>query len=218
MACCCAPNVLAQRTVYPQPVQSPHACDTNHTCTNWFSIYLPPKLARSAPSGPGTQEVLSKQMLKKYQRKSLLIQNHPIEEKCTNLIFSVLVLKRSVVYDSMRPHALQPTRLLWPWASPSKNTGVGYHFLLRGSSRSNPRLCISCISRQILYHQYHLGSLIFGREDNYKSTYVLPTSENPCFMLPLTLGSPYLEAGEYGRAALCLKLPNKHLYFTFHFA
>ena len=31
-------------------------------------------------------------------------------------------------------------------------------------------------------------------------------------MLPLTLGSPYLEAGEYGRAALCL------LYFTFHFA
>ena len=31
----------------------------------------------------------------------------------------------------MRPHALQPTRLLRPWDSPGKNTGVGCHFLLQ---------------------------------------------------------------------------------------
>ena len=30
----------------------------------------------------------------------------------------------------MRPHGLQPTRLLRPWDSPGKNTGVGCHFLL----------------------------------------------------------------------------------------
>ena len=37
----------------------------------------------------------------------------------------------SVVSDSMRPHRRQPTRLPRPWDSPSKNTGVGCHFLLQ---------------------------------------------------------------------------------------
>ena len=31
-----------------------------------------------------------------------------------------------------RPHGLQPTRLLCPCGSPSKNAGVGCHFLLQG--------------------------------------------------------------------------------------
>ena len=30
----------------------------------------------------------------------------------------------------MRPHRRRPTRLLHPWNSPGKNTGVGCHFLL----------------------------------------------------------------------------------------
>ena len=33
--------------------------------------------------------------------------------------------------DLVRPHGQQPTRLLCPWDSPGKNTGVGCHFLLR---------------------------------------------------------------------------------------
>ena len=36
----------------------------------------------------------------------------------------------SVVSDSVRPHRGQPTRLLCPWDSPGKKTGVGCHFLL----------------------------------------------------------------------------------------
>ena len=32
--------------------------------------------------------------------------------------------------DSVQPHRQQPTRLLCPWDSPDKNTGVGCHFLL----------------------------------------------------------------------------------------
>ena len=32
--------------------------------------------------------------------------------------------------DSVQPHRQQPTRLCRPWDSPSKNTGVGCHFLL----------------------------------------------------------------------------------------
>ena len=34
--------------------------------------------------------------------------------------------------DSVRPHRRQLTRLLCPWDSPGKNTGVGCHFLLQG--------------------------------------------------------------------------------------
>ena len=37
----------------------------------------------------------------------------------------------SVVPDSARPHRQQPTRLLCPWDSPGKNTGVGCHVLLQ---------------------------------------------------------------------------------------
>ena len=33
--------------------------------------------------------------------------------------------------DSVQPHRQQPTRLPRPWDSPSKNTGVGCHFLLQ---------------------------------------------------------------------------------------
>ena len=43
----------------------------------------------------------------------------------------------------MRPHRRQPTRLLHPWDSPGKNTGVGCHVLLQGifpTPRSNPGL------------------------------------------------------------------------------
>ena len=37
----------------------------------------------------------------------------------------------SVMSDSVWPHGLQPSRLLCPWDSPGKNTGVGCHFLLQ---------------------------------------------------------------------------------------
>ena len=43
---------------------------------------------------------------------------------------------RSVVSDSLRPHGLQPTRLLRPWDFPSKSPGVGCHFLLQCSPYS----------------------------------------------------------------------------------
>ena len=33
--------------------------------------------------------------------------------------------------QTLQPHRRQPTRLLCPWDSPGKNTGVGYHFLLQ---------------------------------------------------------------------------------------
>ena len=34
---------------------------------------------------------------------------------------------------TLRPHGPQPARILCPWDSPGKNTGVGCHFLLQGN-------------------------------------------------------------------------------------
>ena len=42
------------------------------------------------------------------------------------------MFSRSAASDSLRPYGLQPARLLCPWDSPGKNTGVGCHFLLQG--------------------------------------------------------------------------------------
>ena len=50
---------------------------------------------------------------------------------------------------------------LCPWGSPGKNTGVGCHVLLRGSSQPRDRThvsYISCIGRQALFHSWCLGS------------------------------------------------------------
>jgi len=37
-----------------------------------------------------------------------------------------------VMSNSVQSHGLFPTRLLLPWDSPDKSTGVGCHFLLQG--------------------------------------------------------------------------------------
>ena len=61
-------------------------------------------------------------------------------------------VSRSVMSNSLRPHRLHSTRLLCPWESPRKNTGVGCHSLLQGiflTQGSHPRLLHW---RQILYH------------------------------------------------------------------
>jgi len=58
---------------------------------------------------------------------------------------------RSVMSNSSRPHGLQPTRLLCPWDSPGKSTGVGCHCLLRmiPNSNSYPNMC------KVIHSQKH---------------------------------------------------------------
>ena len=59
---------------------------------------------------------------------------------------------------TLRPRGLQPTRLLGPWDSPGKSTGVRCHLLLQGifpTHRLNPGLP-RC--RQTLYRLSHQGS------------------------------------------------------------
>ena len=53
---------------------------------------------------------------------------------------------------------MYPTRLLSPWISPGKNSGVGYHALLQEIFLTWDRTWISYMGRQILYHLSHQGS------------------------------------------------------------
>ena len=52
--------------------------------------------------------------------------------------------------DSVQPHRQQPTRLLCPWDSPGKNTGVGCHFLLQcmkvTSESEVTQSCLTCLN------------------------------------------------------------------------
>ena len=48
--------------------------------------------------------------------------------------------------DSFQPHGLWPNRLLCPWKSPGKNTVVGCHSLLQGSSQSIDQTWVSHIA------------------------------------------------------------------------
>ena len=45
---------------------------------------------------------------------------------------TTMVLSHAVVSDSLQPSRPQPARLLCPWDSSGKNTGMGCHFLLQG--------------------------------------------------------------------------------------
>ena len=49
--------------------------------------------------------------------------------------------------DSVRPQRRQPTRLLCPWDSPGKNSGVGCHFLLQCMKvKSESEVTQSCLT------------------------------------------------------------------------
>ena len=82
---------------------------------------------------------------------------------------------------ALRPHGLQPTRLLCPWDSPGKNTiGLECHASSRVSSRSRDQTHdshVSCIGRQVLYHQHHLQSpkptLVYNKFSNLYSLVIM---------------------------------------------
>ena len=60
------------------------------------------------------------------------------------VLYPPLFVSGGLVGKSLRPHRLQPARLLCPWDFPGKNTGVGCHFLLQGSSQLRDRTRVFC--------------------------------------------------------------------------
>ena len=52
---------------------------------------------------------------------------------CVCVLICVCVcVSHAVMFDSLQPHGLLPARLLCPWNSPGKDTGVDYPSLLQG--------------------------------------------------------------------------------------
>ena len=69
--------------------------------------------------------------------KHTLLSEQPPSPKThqTTLVKAVPLPTRSVpsvLFDSLRPSGLEPAKLLCPWDSSGKSTGVGCHFLLQG--------------------------------------------------------------------------------------
>ena len=89
---------------------------------------------------------------------------------------------------SLQPHGLQPARLLCPWNSPGRNTGVGCHSHLQGISLTqglNPRL-LHC--RQILYCLSHQEAPFLPYAASFQRTRATPTSfKSPPPTLPASI-------------------------------
>ena len=87
---------------------------------------------------------------------------------------SACVLSRSVASDSLQCYGLSPTRVLCPWDSPGKNTGLVCHvhlqriFPIQGLNSKSPK---SLHCSQILCYWHHLGSLSLS---DFAENLVLP--------------------------------------------
>ena len=82
------------------------------------------------------------------------------------LILECCVCQSLAMSNSLQSYGLQPSRLLYSWNSPGKNTGVGCHSLLQGiflTQGSNPSL-LHC--RQSLYQLSHQGTLLYRKSTN----------------------------------------------------
>ena len=78
-----------------------------------------------------------------FLQKSFRVQK---SESISQRLLLLLLLSR-ISRVRLRPHSWQPTRLPRPWDSPSKNTGVGCHFLLQCMKVKREREVVqSCLS------------------------------------------------------------------------
>ena len=97
--------------------------------------------------------------------------------------------------DSLWPHGLWPTRLLYPWGFLSKNTGVACHLLLQGIFLTRV-VSVNCLwfSVRVWDHCLFPQHQIFG---SY-SALILGSSHNVCFPVELkSLSSVYIYSAAY---------------------
>ena len=80
-----------------------------------------------------------------WKNKSFLVKyDFPSRVQHTILYYATATVA-SVVSDSVQPRRGQPTRLLCPWDSPGKSTGVGCHCLLQCMKvKSESEVTLSC--------------------------------------------------------------------------
>ena len=84
--------------------------------------------------------------------------------------------------DSLRPHGLQPSRLLCPWDSPRKNIGVGGHAFLQGIFPTQELNLGFPHYREILYHLSHQGSAAPRGSPKIEGFSELQLGNDVCYM------------------------------------
>ena len=134
---------MRRRSLIPSPQEALHWLQGCHSPQ--VSARTPARLLMlthlenqnvSTPKGSGKTQISG--------HEKSVTQNIPKDGQSWNIAATLTTkesdnVSSSVVSDSVRPHV--PTRLLCPWDSPGKNTGVGGHSLLQGifpTQRSNP--------------------------------------------------------------------------------
>ena len=90
-----------------------------------------------------------------FRNCAVILLQHRIEQRSGYIGFWGT---RSVMSDSLRPHGLQPTRLLCPWGFLGNSTGVDCHFLVQGIFPTQGSNLGLPHCRQTLYRLSHQGS------------------------------------------------------------
>ena len=114
-------------------------CGASYCLNPWELLE---SLSKTVPIIP-RKEVPCTQNFTEHQHARAMSSIHSLPCSFPKMNMCACVLSRSVVSNFLRPHGLQPPRLLCPWDSPGKNTGVGCHALLQGiflTQGSNPNL------------------------------------------------------------------------------
>ena len=117
---------------------------------------------------------------------------------CKQLALCVCV-SCSVVFDTLQLQRLQPTRLLCPWDSPGKNTGMDCHSLLQrifSTQGLNPSLT-HC--RQVLHQMTALNTRV-AKETKERWVYKLAKGKKPvmyCYILVSGKESGATEAAQH---------------------
>ena len=122
---------------------------------------LPDKSRLSFTSSPESSEWTESLL---HQLSCLCRYRYWLADKIKQYGLTGISVSRSVVFDSLRLYGLSTAKLLCPWDSLAKNTGLGCHFLLLGifsTQGSNPclphcRQILYCLSHQSLWGTTHL--------------------------------------------------------------
>ena len=121
-----------------------------------------------------------------------------------------------MVFDSLWPHGLQPTRLLCPLDFSGENTAVSCHFLLQGIFLMWGWTCVSCTDRWLLYHwaTREALSILFFYSHTSIALSPLPYKQGECATGILSL--PQNPVGNMGSLLAFLACP-KNLLGTWDF-
>ena len=93
-----------------------------------------------------------------WELNTAIAKSKKVRDRGMTWLFLEVPCVKGSMSDSLKPHGLQPTRLLRPWDFPGKSTGVGCRSLLQGISSTQGSNVGLPHYRQTLYHLSHQGS------------------------------------------------------------